>query len=99
MTVVTNSPDQPTPLVSHLDKNVSSNWRPVSGLPKHPGRMAFSDRLFYWLLSLAGLSITAVGILVCAMLHRGALGGSIIGVGIGIFAIGPSQAARKGYRI
>jgi hypothetical protein len=96
---VTDSPQQQTSLISHLDKNVSSKWRPVSGLQERPARMAWGDRIFYWLLSLAGLGITAVGIAICWFLHRGGFGGMIIGVGIGVFAIGPSQAARKGYRI
>jgi hypothetical protein len=96
---MTDSPQQQPSLISHLDNKVSSNWRSVSALKERPAKMALGDRIFYWLLSLAGLGITVVGIAICWFLHRGGLGGMIIGVGIGIFAIGPSQAARKGYRI
>jgi hypothetical protein len=63
--IVMPSQDDPTPLVPHLDTNVSSNWRPVAGLKTHPKKMLFSDRLWYWLLSLAGIAITSVGIGIC----------------------------------
>ena len=96
---MTPTPDDQHSLVPHLDKNVSTNWRPVVGLDTRPSRLMFSDRLWYWLLSLAGVGITVVGIAICWSLHRGGLGGMIIGFGVGVFAIGPSQAARKGYRI
>jgi hypothetical protein len=93
---MTESPDD-QPLIPHLDKNVSSNWRPVAGLKKHPGRMMFSDRLWYWFLSLGGLAMTAAGIWVCSFGFKKGL--YLVVGGIAIFAIGPTQAARNGYRI
>jgi hypothetical protein len=94
---VTPSPDDQHPLVSHLDKNVSANWRPIAGLENRPSRMMFSDRLWYWLLSLAGIAVTAAGIAVCSFGFKKGL--YLIVGGIALFAIGPTQAARKGYRI
>ena len=94
---MTPTPDDQHSLVPHLDKNVSANWRPVVGLDTRPSRMMFSDRLWYWLLSLAGVGITVVGI---AIRSFGFIRGLyLIVAGIAIFAIGPTQAARKGYRI
>ena len=90
--------DNPQPAITHLDKNVPANWRPVPGLQNRSSRMDFSDRLFYWLVSLGGIALAIAGIGVC-WLGFGKWGGWMIGMGIAIFAIGPSQAARKGYRI
>jgi hypothetical protein len=94
---VTPAPDDQDFLVSRLDKNVPPNWKPVAGLENRPSRMMFSDRLWYWLLALAGIALAAAGIAVCSFGFRRGL--YLIVAGIAIFAIGPTQAARKGYRI
>jgi hypothetical protein len=61
--------------------------------------LAWSDRIWYWLISLAGLAIAGVGVAVMAYLHRGRLGGGLVGIGFVVFILGsPSQAARNGYR-
>jgi hypothetical protein len=81
------------------DKNVSPNWKPVAGLKGRKPKMDWSDRIFYWLISLAGLAIVGVGVAVLAIVHWGRLGGCLIGVGFVIFLFGsPGQAVRNGYR-
>jgi hypothetical protein len=83
---------------SHLDQKVSRNWRLVAALADRKPGMAWSDRLWYWLVSLGGLAIVAVGVCVIAFLHI-AEGGLMIGWGLAVFILGwPSQAARNGYR-
>jgi hypothetical protein len=89
-------PPDPT---SKLDQNVSPNWRPVAGLADRKPGMAFSDRLWYWLVSLGGLAMIAAGVAVLAYLHLKHAGGWLVGVGFVVFVLGsPSQAARNGYR-
>jgi hypothetical protein len=83
----------------HLDKNVSPNWKPPAGLADRKPGMLWSDRIWHWLVSLAGLCLIGLGVLVIAYLHLGRLGGLIIGVGFVTFALGfPSEAQKKGYR-
>ena len=85
---------------SEHDKNVSPNWRPVRGLEQRRRGMPWSDRLYHWLVSLAGLAIIGAGVATIAYLHLGKIGGAMIGVGFVTFILGtPSQAARNGYRI
>ena len=82
-----------------LDKNVSPDWRPVAGLEERKAGMAWSDRVWHWLVSLAGLCVIGVGVAVMAFTHRGHAGGWVVGVGFAIFLAGfPSQAQRNGYR-
>jgi hypothetical protein len=60
--------------------------------------MAFSDRLWHWLVSLGGLAVAGVGVCVVA---SGAVrpGAWVVGEGTVIFVLGfPSQAQRNGYR-
>lgn len=81
------------------DKNVSPNWKPVSGLENRKPGLQWSDRIGYWLVSLAGLAITGAGVAVMAYLHSGKIGGALVGVGVFVFYLGsPSQSARNGYR-
>jgi hypothetical protein len=82
-----------------LDKNVAANWEPVRGLEHRRAGMTFSDRLWHWLVSLAGMAVAGFGVVVMAVLHFGRIGGVFVGVGIAIFFLGfPSQAQRNGYR-
>jgi hypothetical protein len=82
-----------------LDKNVAADWEPVRGLEYRRAGMAFSDRLWHWLVSLCGLAVAGFGVVVMAVLHSGRIGGIFVGVGIVIFFFGfPSQAQRNGYR-
>jgi hypothetical protein len=82
-----------------LDKNVSPNWKPPAGLAQRKSGMAWSDRLWHWLVSLGGLCIVACGVAVMAYLRRGRIGGILIAVGFGVFVVGfPSEAQRRGYR-
>ena len=61
--------------------------------------MAWSDRIWYWLVSLGGLAMIGVGIAVMTYLHLGKLGGWLIGIGFVVFVLGsPNQAAPNGYR-
>jgi hypothetical protein len=97
---VNKSSENPPPIIPHLDKNVPANWRPVAGLQNQPRGMMVSDRIWYWLLSLAGLVLTATGIATFWLpVHSVKLTIGLIVAGIVLFAIGPSQAARNGYRI
>jgi hypothetical protein len=82
-----------------LDKNVPKAWKPVEGLAERPSKMMFSDRVYYWLVSLGGLAVVAAGVGIIWLGISGKLGGALIGLGLGIFvAGGPTQAARNGYR-
>jgi hypothetical protein len=84
---------------SHLDPNVSPNWRPVGGGEQRPPHMHWSDRLFYWLGALLALATIAAGVGVLAYLRWAKLGGALIGIGLVGFALSsPGQAARNGYR-
>jgi uncharacterized membrane protein YccC len=61
--------------------------------------MAWSDRLWHWLVSLGGLCIVACGVFVVAYLRLGRWGGALVGLGFAIFVVGfPSEAQRNGYR-
>ena len=81
-----------------FDKNVSPNWRPVQNLAKQPTGMTFSVRLRYWLISLAGLLLVALGVAAMALSHRGRSGGALVGFGLIVFMLGtPSRAVRNGY--
>ena len=61
--------------------------------------MAFSDRLFYWLVALGGLALTAVGVGLIWLFGTTRWGGILIAIGICVlFFGGPDQAARNGYR-
>jgi hypothetical protein len=82
-----------------VDKNVPPNCKPVAGLEQRMAGMHWSDRVWYWLVSLGGLALAAAGVAVIAYLGRPRWGGILIGVGFVIFILGsPSQAARNGYR-
>jgi hypothetical protein len=55
--------------------------------------MSWSDRIWHWLVSLAGLCMIGCGIAVIAYLRTGRGGGVMIGVGFGVFVLGfPSEA-------
>ena len=82
-----------------LNKNVSQNWKPVEQLEKRKTGMMFSDRIFYWLVMLGGLALIAVGIFCMWTIHPSRIGAALIGIGVVVFAMGPSQAARNGYRL
>jgi hypothetical protein len=82
-----------------LDKNVSPNWKPPSGLAHRKPGMPWSDRIWHWLVSLGGLCISVLGVVVIMCLGMGRLGGLIVGLGFAVFLLGfPSQAQRNGYR-
>jgi hypothetical protein len=83
-----------------LDKNVSPNWRPPAGLAERPPGMAWSDRIWHWLVSLGGLAIVAAGVAWVAYLPVGKRVGLVLIIGgFVVFFIGfPSQAQRNGYR-
>jgi hypothetical protein len=84
---------------SNVDKNVSPNWKPVAALEGRKSRITWSDRVWYWLVSLGGLAIIAVGVAIMAYLGLAKIGGTLIGVGFVVFVLGaPGQAARNGYR-
>ena len=84
----------------NLNKNVSPNWKPVAALEQRKPGMAWSDRVWYWLVSLGGLALIAWGVLVMAYLHLGRMGAWLIGIGFVVLILGsPSRAVRNGYRI
>ena len=84
---------------SNLDRNVSQSWKPVAGLEIRKPGIGVSDRIWYWLVSLGGIALAAVGIALVAYTGMGKWGGLLIGVGLVVFALSPpTQAARKGYR-
>jgi hypothetical protein len=87
--------NQPPP---GLDKNVSKHWKPVEALDRRPRGMVWSDRIWYWFVSLGGLALIAAGICVFYFLHLSKIGSVMIGCGLVTFAMGPSHAARNGYR-
>lgn len=79
---------------SAADKKASPNWR------NRQAGMSFSDRIYYWLVTLGGVALIALGIGVCWLLRSGRLGSLIIGIGFALFIFGgPDQSARNGYRI
>jgi hypothetical protein len=81
-----------------LDKNVAPNWKPVETLDKRRPGMMFSDRVFYWLISLGGIALAAAGVGVIWLTHH-RIGLLLIAFGIAVFIFGgPSQSARNGYR-
>lgn len=83
----------------NLDQNVSPQWKPVTLLEERKPGMAWSDRIWYWLVSLGGLAIAGAGVAVIAYLHFARTGGWLVGVGFVVFVLGsPSLAARNGYR-
>jgi len=92
----------PLPQRSPLDKKVSPKWKPVAELEKRKPGMMWSDRVWHWLVTLAGVVIAACGVAVIAFVHvQGAakIGGGLFGVGVVLFFLGtPSQARRNGYR-
>ena len=89
----------PTQFHPKLDKNVARNWKPVERLEGRKAGLSWSDRFWYWVLSLFGLAVAGFGVVVCAYLHRGRGGGLLVGVGLILFIFGsPSQARRNGYR-
>jgi len=82
-----------------LDKKVSPNWKPPASLAERKPGMLLSDRIWHWLVSLAGLGIVGCGVAVMAFLHLGRWGGLVAGVGLAVFITGfPSQAQHNGYR-
>jgi hypothetical protein len=84
---------------SNLDKNVPPDWKPVAALEQRKTGITWSDRIWYWLVSLGGLAMIGAGVAVMAYVHSGKVGGLLIGIGFVVFALGsPSQAARNGYR-
>jgi hypothetical protein len=85
--------------ISKLDKNVSPLWRPVKGLDDQRRGLSWSDRIWYWLVSLSGIAMAAAGVAIIACLHMKHLGCWLIGAGFVVFLLGsPSMAARNGYR-
>jgi hypothetical protein len=82
-----------------LDKNVSPNWKPPTGLGDRKPGMHWSDRLWHLMVSLGGICIAICGGAGIAYFRLGRLGGLLIGVGFVVFLLGfPSQAQRNGYR-
>jgi hypothetical protein len=83
-----------------LDKNVSPNWRPPTGLEGRKPGMPWSDWLWHWFVSAGGLALVAGGVAWVAFLPVGRrVGFLMIGIGFVVFIIGfPSQAQRNGYR-
>jgi hypothetical protein len=82
-----------------LDKKVSPNWKPPAGLAERKPGMMWSDRIWHWLVSLAGLGIVGCGVAVVAYLHLRRCGGLLVSIGFVVFFLGfPSQAQRNGYR-
>ncbi len=89
----------PSDRTARYDRNVSKNWRPVAGLEARKPGMAFSDRLLYWLVTLAGLATIAAGVGLIWLTHLAKIGSLVIGAGfILLFFCGPSQGQRNGYR-
>lgn len=88
-------PDQRT----KFDKNVSPNWKPVAALEERKSAIHWSDRIWYWLVSLGGLAIMAVGGAMMWYLDLFKTGAWIMGLGFVVFAIfgTPSSSARNGY--
>ena len=96
----TPTPWRPAPLPA---EPVTRPWRPVAGLAERPSRIAFSERLFFWLVYAGGLVLIVAGIAVVwlapyAVVQR-LVGLPMIIVGIAVFCFGgPSASAEKGYR-
>ena len=81
------------------DPKVLPNWKPVEGLADRKPGLAWSDRIWHWLVSLGGLCLIAAGVAVIAYLHLARWGGGLVGIGFVVLFLGtPSQAARNGYR-
>jgi Flp pilus assembly protein TadB len=81
------------------DRNVSPNWKPVAGLEPRKAGMTWSDRLWYWLVSLGGLAMIAAGVLWATFLPFKRFSFCLIGLGLVVFVLGsPSRAVRNGYR-
>ena len=86
-------------MVPKYDQKVPPNWKPVETLAQRKCGMDWSDRFWYWLLSLAGLGMIAAGVAIAAYLHFAKISGLLIASGLVVFFLGsPSQAARNGYR-
>jgi hypothetical protein len=84
---------------SKYDKGVSPNWKPVAGLEQGPSRISWSDRLWYWLVSIGGMAIVALGVAIMVFLGLAKIGGALIRMGFVVFVLGsPSRAVRNGYR-
>ncbi len=82
-----------------VDRHVSPNWKPVESLRRRGTGLAWSDRVWYWLVSLGGLAMIGAGVAVIGYFRLAKLGGWLIGIGFVVFILGsPSQAARNGYR-
>jgi hypothetical protein len=85
--------DMPSGKRHPLDKNVSPNWKPPAGLAERKPEMAWSDRLWHWLVSISGLGISGCGAAGIASLGLGRIGGFIVGIGFVVFLLGfPSRA-------
>ena len=84
---------------ARYDRNVSKNWKPVAGLEARKPGMAFSDRLFHWLLALVGLATIAAGVGLLWLTRLAKVGSLVIAFGLVLlFVSGPSQGQRNGYR-
>ena len=82
-----------------VNKNVPPNWKPVAALADRKPGMAWSDRIWYWLVSLGGLALVGVGVAWFAWWPGKRLAAVAICIGLVIFFLGsPGMAARNGYR-
>jgi hypothetical protein len=86
-------------MAADLNKNVPKHWKPVAALADRKSRMAWSDRIWYWMVSIGGLMLIGVGVAWFAWWPGKRLASVAIGVGLVAFFLGsPGMAARNGYR-